>query len=138
MVRGRTLSQVLDDLRAAEPDALRTWSITRLVQVFLQVCQAVGYAHAKGVIHRDLKPANIMVGEHGEVQVLDWGLFKVLSGGGVSTAQSRSPTQVGMVMGTPEYMAPEQARGQEPDARTDVYALGVLLYELLTLRAPFR
>jgi len=86
---------------------------------------------------RDLKPASLMLGEPGEVQVLDWGLSKVYHAGGVETHQERSLTSEGHIVGTPHYMAPEQARGTEVDARTDIYSLGVLLYELLTGTTPF-
>ena len=110
VVRGRTLGGVLERLREGEAEARHRWSLTRLVQVFLQVCPAVGYAHAKGVIHRDLKPSNVMVGKHGEVQVLDWGLAKVVREGGVETdLGSGRRTETGMVMGSPAYMSPEQA-----------------------------
>ncbi|HZU37188.1 MAG TPA: SUMF1/EgtB/PvdO family nonheme iron enzyme, partial [Gemmataceae bacterium] len=132
-VRGRSLSGVLSLLRRQDPEALRQYSLTRLVQIYLQTLQAIAYAHRRGVIHRDLKPANIMLGEHGEVQVLDWGLALV-TGLGVAGRQQR--ITAGHVVGTPCYMAPEQMRGEEVDTRADIYALGVILYEILTLRRP--
>jgi serine/threonine-protein kinase len=136
-VRGRSLSDVLALLRREDTGAVRVYSFTRLIQIYLQVLQAMAYAHRRGVIHRDLKPANIMLGEHGEVQVLDWGLALVI-GRGSATMGAQQPTDaIKQVSGTPAYMAPEQARGDEVDARADIYALGVILYEILTLRRPF-
>ena len=130
-VRGRTLKQVL-----YEPLADEHYSLTRLVQIFQQVCQAVSYAHAKGVIHRELKPANVMMGEHGEVQLLDWGLAKVTGTvGGVDVEESG--TRSGTILGSPGYMAPEQARERPLDHRADVYSLGAILYEILTRERLF-
>jgi predicted ribosomally synthesized peptide with SipW-like signal peptide len=128
---------------------IKTTERPRLLQAFTQVCQAVGFAHSRGIIHRDLKPANIMVGAFGEVQVMDWGLAKELgdpaaSAAGLSldpaanAADSPEHTQAGAVMGTPAYMAPEQARGQPTDARADVFALGGILCIILTGQPPFR
>ncbi len=134
--------------------------VPRLLPIFEQVCQTMAYAHARGVIHRDLKPSNIMVGSFGEVQVMDWGLAKVLPRGGVAdevAAGSERPgeaaiqtvrtgpadgggeSQSGSVLGTPAYMAPEQARGEVErlDERADVFGLGAILCEVLTGRPPF-
>ncbi len=101
------------------------------------MCLAVAFANARGVLHRDLKPSNIMLGDFGEVYLLDWGLAKLTTGEDAAAPAScrRAPsgeTQVGEVMGTPGYMSPEQLRGEidKLDARTDVYTLGVLLFEL--------
>src|SRR5204863_7556954 len=97
------------DLRQQDPDIVRTYSLTRLVQVLLQIAQAIAYAHARGVVHRDLKPANVMLGEFGEVQVLDWGLARVLSGASVEADSPGALTVVGSIIGTPGYMSPAQA-----------------------------
>jgi serine/threonine-protein kinase len=138
LVRGRTLKEVLDGLRQQDERMARTYTLTRLVQVFLQVAQAVGYAHAKSVIHRDLKPANVMLGEHGEVQVLDWGLAEVVAPATMAATATIPGAPPGRVVGTPAYMSPEQALGGGVGASTDIYALGVMLYEILTLDVPFR
>ncbi|HEY1958791.1 MAG TPA: serine/threonine-protein kinase [Polyangiaceae bacterium] len=108
--------------------------LERALDIALQVCAALASAHAQGVIHRDLKPANVILKDGTEVYVVDFGMAKILTGGGTGTT---GLTAHNMVFGTPEYMAPEQARGDELDARCDVYAVGVMLYELLTGQVPF-
>jgi serine/threonine protein kinase len=109
-------------------------SIERSLDIVLQVCEALKSAHAQGVIHRDLKPANVILRDGKHVMVVDFGLAKIVTGGGTGTT---ALTAHNMVFGTPEYMAPEQARGDELDARCDVYATGIILYELLTGTVPF-
>ncbi len=155
-VAGQTFGAVIADVHAVSRRRWRLtrsgWSLRRLVDTLRQVCEAVGYAHSRGVVHRDLKPANVMVGAHGEVLVLDWGLAKVLgrsdtaAGAGaldpIQTARSAASvhqTQAGSVSGTPAYMPPEQAQGLVDviDARSDVYALGAMLYEVLAGRPPY-
>lgn len=152
LVKGQTLSVLLSE--RDHPGASRA----RFIGQFEHVCQTLAYAHAKGVIHRDLKPSNILVGAFGEVQVVDWGLAKVLARGGladeakslrpeqdksvVSTVRSSSKTSqslVGSVMGTPAYMPPEQARGDLDlvTERSDVFALGAILCEILTGEPPY-
>lgn len=146
-VKGRTLGQVARDVHRASRDG--RWGVTedgfglhRLIDAFRKVCEAVAYAHARGVVHRDLKPDNILVGAYGEVLVVDWGLAKVLGAASrdedsqppvVTHRDRRRETSPGAVAGTPAYMAPEQARGDNdrvgPPA--DVYALGGVLHELL-------
>jgi eukaryotic-like serine/threonine-protein kinase len=108
--------------------------IERSLDIVLQVCEALNSAHAQGVIHRDLKPANVILQGGTHAIVVDFGMAKIVTGGGTGTT---ALTAHNMVFGTPEYMAPEQARGDELDARCDVYAVGVILYELLTGAVPF-
>ena len=136
-LRGSSLHDVLRCLSTGDSAVVAEYSLTRLMQIFLQVTQAVSYAHNQGVIHRDLKPANVMLGEHGEVQVVDWGIAKVRSAAGVHTDSQDGLTMPGQIVGTPSYMAPEQWAGSAVDERADIYALGVMLYEMLTLRRPF-
>ncbi len=139
LVDGATLSELLA-VRAEPTDDRR-----RFLSIFERICETVGYAHARGVVHRDLKPHNIMVGKFGEVQIMDWGLAKVLAAparprpGADDLATVRSaPDAVrsasGSVMGTAAYVPPEQARGEVAavDARADVFALGAILCEILT------
>jgi serine/threonine protein kinase len=133
-VRGRTLGEVLGD----RPPLRRT------LEQLARVAEAVAFAHSRGVVHRDLKPTNVMIGEYGEVFVVDWGIAKVVGGpsGPTGAARGADPalTVDGSVLGTPVYMAPEQAFG-DPDAigpATDVWGLGAVLYEVLTGRPPLQ
>lgn len=147
MVRGITLKKVLDLLAAGTAATVKKYPLPALLTIFQKVCDAIAFAHAKGVIHRDLKPENIMLGDFGEVLVMDWGLAKILGRraeefgpGAVATARTNAgefgSTMAGSIMGTPAYMSPEQARGEIEtlDTRSDIYALGVILFELLHLR----
>ncbi len=160
LVKGRDLKHIFD-LVFQESEG---WNETRALSVMLKVCEAMAYAHTKGVIHRDLKPANVMVGNFGEVYVMDWGLARVLGRkdnhdirlAPEFTASLRSVrterrekreealdspivTMDGDVMGTPAYMPPEQARGEieKLSPRSDVYAIGAILYHLLTRQMPY-
>jgi serine/threonine-protein kinase len=153
-IRGQTLGEVIAAVHTASTVEWRTtrdgWSLRRLVSSFLTVCNAVSYAHQRGVVHRDLKPDNVMVGRMGETWVVDWGLAKILGRAATPTDEEEEEltlvivpdakaTRQGRVAGTPAYMAPEQARGDVAaiDARTDVYALGAILYELLSGERPY-
>lgn len=134
-VEGETIEDIITRLREGDPAAHARWTFERRVAVFRQVLHAVAFAHAKGVLHRDLKPANVMVGRHGEVQLLDWGVARSVDGPeGPAVPITTPKTLAGSVIGTPMYMAPEQARGEPADERSDVWSLSVLFYELLTLR----
>jgi len=152
LVRGITLKKILELLKEGVPATVGKYQLPVLLTIFQKVCDAVAFAHSKGVIHRDLKPANIMVGYFGEVLVMDWGLAKLI-GPANDTAEAINEfahsarvdqgdafsTLDGSVMGTPHYMAPEQARGEieKLDPRTDIFALGAILYHILTLELPF-
>jgi tetratricopeptide (TPR) repeat protein len=159
LVEGKTLAAILGEREQPTEDR------PRLLNIVLQVAQALAYAHSRGVIHRDLKPANVMVGAFGEVQVMDWGLAKVLAEDGsadekrasrgrqspedatlIRTAQSSgstgsgsTETEAGSVLGTPAYMPPEQAKGDiaNLDRRADVFGLGAILCEVLTGKPPY-
>jgi serine/threonine-protein kinase len=149
LIKGQTLAELLKQ-RAGPPEDL-----PRFLAIFEQVCQTLAYVHSRGVIHRDLKPSNIMVGAFGEVQVMDWGLAKVLgaaSGWGqpleeidsssiatVRTMEVGASSQIGVILGTPSYMAPEQARGEvdQLDKRCDVFGLGAILCIILTGKHPY-
>jgi len=134
---GTTLQAILQGSVATEsPSAVERYSRQALLRAFADVCLAVEFAHTRGVIHRDLKPANIMLGDFGEVYVLDWGIARVLDGAepdqpaGVGES-AEGMTEVGAVLGTIGYMSPEQARGDTVDRSADVYALGCILFEIL-------
>ena len=133
---GTTLAEVLE-ARSSSDALLATWPRRKLLARLVEVCLAVELAHTKGIVHRDLKPANIMLGDYGETYVLDWGLARVTNEDlsavrALSDEIELAQTQAGALLGTPGYMAPEQARGEPVDARADVYALGCILYEILT------
>ena len=143
LLAGETLETVLARLRQGDAATLAAYPLPVLLDVFVRVCEAVAFAHSRGIIHRDIKPANVQIGEYGEVQLIDWGLAKSL--GDLSDPADRTDpadpvdptlTLAGMVKGTPGYMAPEQAAGKAADVRTDTYALGALLYALLTWQPP--
>jgi tRNA A-37 threonylcarbamoyl transferase component Bud32 len=154
-VRGRTLGEAIAGYHQRRASGTAgALDLRELLAAFVTLCQAVAYAHSRRVIHRDLKPANVILGDFGEVILLDWGFAKVL--GEPETADPNatrdalasaadpgdgvSATRYGQVLGTPAYMAPEQAAGaiDQIDERTDVYGLGAILYEIATGAPPFR
>jgi serine/threonine protein kinase len=154
IIRGQTLEAFIEDTRAfyrnkRKPD--ETHALSNRLLMFQELCNALHYAHNRGVVHRDLKPENIMIGSYGEVMVMDWGIARLIgtadeavpvmpppSAGRVSgtTSNTASGTQVGTAIGTPPYMSPEQAEGRnaELDGRSDQYALGLILFELVALK----
>lgn len=152
LVRGQTLKELIQSARQARsanqpvPEACNQ---ATLLDYFLKVCEAMHYAHSKGVLHRDLKPANIMIGPYGEVYVMDWGIARVMGEPSErpqdwvelgDDVQDLDATQTGQILGTPRYMSPQQAAGRnnDLDGRSDQFALGAILFELLTLQPAFR
>ena len=122
-VEGRTLREVLQTEGALMP--------VRSLEIVAGVCSALQYSHAAGIIHRDIKPANVMLTPSGAIKVMDFGIARAV------TAAAATMTQTAAVIGTAQYLSPEQARGEVVDARSDIYSTGCLLYELLTGRPPF-
>ena len=146
-VEGETLRQIVRAAREAEkhgtpPHPIGS-SIPALSRIFLQVCEAMAYTHSKGILHRDLKPENIIVGKYGEVMILDWGIADFIDRLESDEAlpeitEAEDLTRPGKITGTLAYMAPERLHGQSSSVQTDLYALGVILYQLLTLQLPFQ
>ena len=158
-VKGRSLRQVMDKLRQGHAATHAEFPLGKLLTIVMKVCDAIDFAHNKGILHRDLKPENIMVGQFGEVLVMDWGLAKQIDGNQAAST-SKLPknetarftldvalgadddsreTREGTISGTPAYMAPEQARGnvREISQRTDIFCVGAILYEMLCLVPPY-
>ncbi|MEN0067519.1 MAG: serine/threonine-protein kinase [Myxococcota bacterium] len=165
-VDGMTLNELVNRLREGDATAHARWDHTARTRLFLEICRGVAFAHDHDVLHRDIKPSNVMVGPEGEAQILDWGLAKrrdtpdlvdsfdeepslhaadldpsaaptwVPRSRRISQGSSDFDTREGAVFGTPPYMSPEQARGEEFDERSEVFALGLLFWELLTLADP--
>ncbi len=139
MVRGRTLS---DRIRALPSGSVPPDTLAQLLGVLLRVCDALALAHAKGVLHCDIKPDNIMLGDWGEVYLMDWGIAQPCEPSVTAGAPERVRISVGehgpaQVAGTPAYMAPEQVEGRTLDPRTDIFAMGAVLYELVARRPPY-
>lgn len=141
LVKGQTLADLIH-APGYDPSDLRC--LREALDVFLKVCDALAFAHSKGVLHRDLKPENIMVGDYGQVYLMDWGVAKVMSleaHGSVRVSRTgmSATDQPGAIVGTLMYMAPEQARGESGtlDVRSDVFGLGAILYEILTQIPPY-
>ncbi|WP_432157199.1 protein kinase domain-containing protein [Streptomyces sp. bgisy153] len=123
LVEGRTIRDLLLNAEAPGPE--------QALIIVSGVLEALAYSHQHGIVHRDIKPANVIITHNGAVKVMDFGIARALHGA------STTMTQTGMVMGTPQYLSPEQALGKAVDHRSDLYATGCLLYELLALRPPF-
>ena len=154
MVRGRTLGEAIAEFHRAGAGAggpIDRLGLTRLLGHFAGICNAIAYAHSQGVVHRDLKPQNVVLGDFGEAILLDWGLAK-LRGRSADAGAGRGPvavsappgdaaeTMAGSIMGTPAYMAPEQAEGRLDlvDEQSDIFGLGAILFEILTGRPPYQ
>ena len=164
LLRGHSYAAAIREFHAKKPldPSERTMRFRALLDAFVDVCNAVGYAHDRGVLHRDLKPLNVMLGDYGEAIVVDWGLALEIGAAATKGCAPAEPgsdvgavpppdakpgdlhadadrTKSATIEGTPAYMAPEQARGEisKLDARTDIYSLGVMLYEALVGKPPF-
>lgn len=155
-VEGETLRNILKQMALAEDSgdplhhtiAIHT-STQALLRIFLGIAQAVAFAHSRGVLHRDLKPENVIIGRYGQVIILDWGLTKLIEEDGDSEEiivpnipqqkkrKNNNLTKLGKLVGTIAYLAPEKALGKPSSVQTDMYALGVILYQMLTLSLPF-
>ena len=147
-IEGETLKFILDELESENESVLKRYTPSSLLNIFIQLCQTVEYAHEHGILHRDIKPENIMIGEFGNVYLMDWGIGKLVEGDrlevndfqDISELRSTSNmTMTGQMLGTPGYMAPEQIKsGSEITNSTDVFALGAVLYHIVNLKMPFR
>ena len=159
LVKGITLLKILQLLADGVGETVKKYPLNELLTVFQKVCDAIAFAHSKGVIHRDLKPENVMIARYGEVLVMDWGIAKLVKPTGapamvgahrevnVKSSTIQPPradgkhfsTKSGEILGTPGFMSPEQARGEADSLRasSDVFALGAILYTILTLEFPF-
>ncbi|MCX5741128.1 MAG: serine/threonine-protein kinase, partial [Proteobacteria bacterium] len=136
---GMTLGKILEQLALGDPDIVARFTRQALLRAFVDVCMAIERAHSRGILHRDIKPSNIMLGDFGEVFVLDWGIAKIIGDIDPWSEATNDPpsaerdvTAPGTVIGTLRYMSPERRRGAEVDASADIYALGCLLFEILT------
>jgi serine/threonine-protein kinase len=136
-VGGVTLAEVIERLRRGDPIALETFTLRRRLEAFSRICLAIEFAHERGVLHRDLKPANLMLGDFGEVYVLDWGIARVNGDGpaqGAADVERVALTSRDHFLGTVGYASPEQMSGEPLGAASDIYSLGAVLFELLTLQ----
>lgn len=145
LIKGKTVEDYIEEVKAAyqkhgKKGLPEEFEISKRLEIFLRCCDALYYAHRRGVVHRDLKPENIMIGSYGEVYIMDWGIAKVVKGGDILTEQPIEllydpKEEAELIIGTPQYMSPEQANGENEDLdhRSDQYAMGLILYEMLSL-----
>ncbi|MBE7555200.1 MAG: protein kinase [Anaerolineales bacterium] len=124
-IDGPTLKDELQARKAAG----QPFSLKEIARIFIALCSAIDYAHARQMVHRDLKPANVMINQQGQIVLTDFGITRIIGG--------TQYTQTGALSGTPAYMSPEQGQGQHGDERSDIYSLGVMLYEMVTGAVPF-
>ena len=143
-IEGRTLKTLLQKAKKQNQQGLFVTdeaSIPSLIRIFINICEAMAYAHANNILHRDLKPENVMVGKYGEVIILDWGIahqmYKKEDTAEIETS-SNQLTMPGKLAGTLTFLAPERAKGESASILTDIYALGVILYQILTFSVPFQ
>ncbi len=142
-IEGETLKQLLKNCQQRQKKAQFEGTIPALLPIFKSVCQTISYAHSKGILHRDIKPENILVGTFGEVIVFDWGLAQIISEPPLEMDEVEEESAVsdltspGKLVGTVAFMAPERALGEPATVQTDIYSLGVILYQILTLHLPF-
>lgn len=141
-VEGKTLKEILNTSKIDKNHPIGS-SIPTLIRIFLNICEAVAYIHSKNILHRDLKPDNIIIGKYGEILILDWGIATFLNEKEISPKIKLSKsnfdlTRPGKVTGTVTYMSPERALGKKTTALSDIYSLGVILYQVLTLEMPYK
>lgn len=156
LVKGKTLKVVFAEARRQYRETgacTPAFDLNARLDIFLKVCEAIHYAHSRGVIHRDLKPSNLMIGDYGEVYVMDWGIARLMGSQGAGedlgagldagialSQEDMDLTQSGQILGTPRYMSPEQIKGNNNtlDGRSDLFALGAILFECVTLKTAFQ
>ncbi len=156
LVKGKTFKEIFAEARRQWRETgscTSEFDLNARLDIFLKVCEAIHYAHSRGVIHRDLKPSNLMIGDYGEVYVMDWGIARLMGNQGVGEAvgagldagialsqEDMDLTQSGQILGTPRYMSPEQIKGNnnDLDGRSDLFALGAILFECVTLKTAFQ
>ena len=136
---GDSLGTIIQKLADGDLHYLKTYNTAELINIFIKICDATAYAHEHNVIHLDIKPENIQIGDFGEELICDWGLAWILfeEAGEKINSNLFNPAPYDQIKGTPGYMAPETVQGWEPDERSDIYSLGVVLYELLTGDLPY-
>ncbi|WDE97404.1 serine/threonine-protein kinase [Lentisphaera profundi] len=128
-IRGDNFGVILKKLKDGDPQARKDYPLSRLLAIFNRICEAISFAHSKGIVHLDLKPENVLINPYGVVQVCDWGLAQYID--------AMDESIEGVLKGTPGYLSPEQINGEQPNVQSDVFALGVILYQILTYELPF-